>query len=186
MVLIMDTVDKFASYSSYHRDPVNVFIHVVMVPLIVFSGMLMGLAYPYEGDLFRGILPPHFVLPHVITLALVVILFVFSYLLEPFAGFILNLEMIGMYYIGLYLLKQYGATDVFWIGLYMHIISWVAQFIGHGFFEGRRPALLSNITQTLVAPTFVILEVLFFFGYRPQLHKAVQKAQAKHLPKKAA
>ena len=53
----------------------------------------------------------------------------------------------------------------------LHIVTWVAQFIGHGFFESiflrkvssnlieRKPALLDNILLTLVAPDFVILEV---------------------------
>ena len=29
--------------------------------------------------------------------------------------------------------------------LIVEIVSWVAQFIGHGFAEGRAPALLDNI-----------------------------------------
>jgi len=156
-----------------------------MVPLIVFSGLLMGLAYPFEHEVARSYVPPQFILPHVVVIGLVIILSVFSLLLEPFAGLILNLELVGMYYGGLYLLKEYGAADTFWIGLGIHILSWVSQFIGHGVFEGRRPALVNNITQTLVAPTFVILEVLFFLGYRPQLKKQIDKEFVKHLPKKA-
>ena len=59
-------------------------------------------------------------------------------------------------------------------------ISLVEQFVGHGVFEGRKPALLDNLLQSLVlAPLFVWLEMLFFFGYRPALQKSVHaKAQA--------
>jgi 2-hydroxy fatty acid dioxygenase len=28
-----------------------------------------------------------------------------------------------------------------------HVSSWIAQFIGHGFAEGRAPALLKNLFQ---------------------------------------
>ena len=28
-----------------------------------------------------------------------------------------------------------------------HVIGWIAQFIGHGVFEGRKPALMDNLLQ---------------------------------------
>ena len=62
--------------------------------------------------------------------------------------------------------------------LYLHIVSWVMQFIGHGVAEGRSPALLDNLLggvfhcdhvlhcvssrsypAALLAPFFVHLEV---------------------------
>ncbi|RQM05221.1 hypothetical protein DH86_00004229 [Scytalidium sp. 3C] len=49
-------------------------------------------------------------------------------------------------------------------------------FVGHGVFEGRAPALLDNLVQALVmAPFFVFLEILFKFGYRPELQARVEK-----------
>lgn len=40
------------------------------------------------------------------------------------------------------------------------VACWVAQFVGHGVFEGRRPALLDNVAQAFfMAPVFVLLEV---------------------------
>jgi len=186
MVLFVDSLEKFASYSSYHRNPVNVIIHVVMVPLIVFSAILMGMTYPLDNIVARTYVPSfpsQYVLPHAAISVGVIILGVFSYLLEPLAGLILNIELVAMYYGALYVLKEYGVADAFWIGLAVHVISWISQFIGHGFYEGRRPALVSNITQTFVAPTFVIMEVLFLLGYRPQLKKQLDKEYVKHLPK---
>lgn len=29
----------------------------------------------------------------------------------------------------------------------LNVASWIAQFIGHGVFEGRAPALFTNLTQ---------------------------------------
>lgn len=59
----------------------------------------------------------------------------------------------------------------------VHIFSWIAQFVGHGIFEGRAPALLDNLVQALfLAPFFVWLEILFFFGYRPELKGRLDKA----------
>ena len=56
------------------------------------------------------------------------------------------------------------------------IASWIMQFIGHGAFEGRAPALLDNLVQALfLAPLFVWLELLFKLGYRPALQARVEK-----------
>ena len=55
--------------------------------------------------------------------------------------------------------------------LILHVAAWIAQFIGHGAFEGRAPALLDNLAQSLLmAPLFVVLEGFFGFGYKPELH----------------
>ena len=52
------------------------------------------------------------------------------------------------------------------------LITPSSQFIGHGVFEGRAPALLDSWDQALItAPLFVVLEVLFFLGYRKQFYQ---------------
>ena len=89
--------------------------------------------------------------------------------MEPVAGALLApLILLGTAYAN-YLTSTYGATANYW-ALGVHISSWVAQFIGHGIFEGRAPALLDNLIQAIfLAPLFVWLEVLFYLGYRPDL-----------------
>jgi len=63
------------------------------------------------------------------------------------------------------------------IAIGVEIGAWIAQFIGHGAYEGRAPALLDNLVQAFVlAPFFVFMEVLFYFGYRPELQKRVNDA----------
>jgi uncharacterized membrane protein YGL010W len=56
-------------------------------------------------------------------------------------------------------------------------LSWIVQFIGHGVFEGRAPALLDNLVQAIfLAPFFVWLEILFALGYRPELKSRLDQA----------
>ena len=56
--------------------------------------------------------------------------------------------------------------------LHRHLLHLHSQFIGHGVFEGRAPALLDSWDQAFItAPLFVILEILFFLGYRKQFHQ---------------
>ncbi|MEO0469017.1 MAG: Mpo1-like protein [Bacteroidota bacterium] len=46
---------------------------------------------------------------------------------------------------------------------------------GHIVFEKRRPALVDSVFQSFVlAPFFVLFDVLFSLGYRPLLHKKLQ------------
>ncbi|WVZ19083.1 hypothetical protein V8G54_006405 [Vigna mungo] len=63
-------------------------------------------------------------------------------------------------------LLQLGSLPVV---LAAQLFCWTGQFIGHGVFEKRAPALLDNLTQAfLMAPYFVVLEILqSSFGYEP-------------------
>lgn len=44
--------------------------------------------------------------------------------------------------------------------LYLHVFSWVMQFIGHGVAEGRAPALLDNIAGGAFHRSHVLHSVL--------------------------
>lgn len=72
----------------------------------------------------------------------------------------------------------------FQVALGVHVVSWIAQFIGHGAFEGRAPALMDNLVQAIfLAPMFVWLEMLFKLGYRRELQARVEKAVLKEIAK---
>jgi uncharacterized membrane protein YGL010W len=74
------------------------------------------------------------------------------------------------------------ATNQWSIAIF--VVSWIAQFVGHGKFEGRAPALLDNLFQAIfLAPLFVWLELLFMLGYRPNLKARVDKAVAVEVAK---
>ena len=104
-------------------------------------------------------------------------------LMEPFAGGVLALFLLPGISFANHLTSTYGAIANYWaIGI--HIVSWLLQFVGHGVFEGRAPALLDNLVQALfLAPFFVWLEVLFFIGYRPELKARLDKAVEKEIAK---
>lgn len=73
------------------------------------------------------------------------------------------------------LLGKYNKTRVNTIAVAVHVVSWIAQFIGHGKYEGRKPALLDNLVQALfLAPLFVWYEVLFKMGFYRGLQREVE------------
>jgi len=74
-------------------------------------------------------------------------------------------------------LRIESSAPITQIAIATHIVSWVLQFVGHGKYEGRAPALLDNLFQAIfLAPLFVWLEFLFMIGYRPELKTRVDKA----------
>ncbi|KAK2965316.1 hypothetical protein RJ640_010641 [Escallonia rubra] len=63
---------------------------------------------------------------------------------------------------------------VFKVVLAAQLICWTGQFLGHGLFEKRAPALLDNLAQAfLMAPFFVLLEV-GFASFLTNLKNALQ------------
>lgn len=97
-------------------------------------------------------------------------------LMEPVAGAMLAPLLLAGTALGNYLTSTYGADANYW-ALAIHVVSWLLQFVGHGVFEGRAPALLDNLVQALfLAPFFVWLEVLFMLGYRPDLKARLDKS----------
>ena len=107
----------------------------------------------------------------------------FYILLEPVAGSILLPIIIGWTAFSNHLTTVHSSSANS-IAIAVEIVAWVAQFIGHGAFEGRAPALLDNLVQAFVlAPFFVFMELLFMFGYRPELQKRVNEAVEKEVKK---
>ena len=89
--------------------------------------------------------------------------------MEPVAGGMLAPILLGGTAFANYLTTEYGMAANYW-AIGVHVASWLAQFVGHGIFEGRAPALLDNLVQAVfLAPFFVWMEVLFMLGYRPEL-----------------
>ena len=102
-------------------------------------------------------------------------------LMEPVAGGILAPLLLASTAYSKQLTSTYGATANYW-ALAVFVASWISQFIGHGVFEGRAPALLDNLIQALfLAPLFVWMEILFACGYRPELRSRVDTAVEKEV-----
>ncbi|EAQ90913.1 hypothetical protein CHGG_02848 [Chaetomium globosum CBS 148.51] len=97
-------------------------------------------------------------------------------LLEPVAGGALALVCLAAA-AGTNYLRLQDPIGTNQISIAVNVVSWIAQFVGHGKFEGRAPALLDNLFQAIfLAPLFVWLELLFMVGYRPELKRRVDKA----------
>ncbi|KAK9417187.1 putative DUF962 domain-containing protein [Seiridium unicorne] len=161
-------------YGAYHHNSVNIAIHMTCVPLILISAFCMA---ANTGTLIP--LPDALSVPYLDlnlgTLAAVAYAILYI-LLEPVAGTVLGALCLGGAALSNKALLE-NPTTTNQIAIATHIISWLLQFLGHGAFEGRAPALLDNLVQAIfLAPLFVWLELLFKFGYRRELQSRVDKA----------
>jgi len=160
-------------YGAYHHNKVNVGIHILCVPPILLTSFLLLTNTP-NVPLPSWLSIPN--LPMNIGTVGAVLYSTLYMLMEPVAGGLLAPILIGSAAVANHLTSTYGATANSWAGA-INIACWLAQFIGHGKFEGRAPALLDNLVQAVfLAPFFVWFEILFSLGYRPELKRRVDQA----------
>ena len=131
-------------------------------------------------------LPPWMTVPNLPANLGTIVCLVYSslyILMEPVAGGMLAPLLLGATAYSNYLTSTYGMKANY-AAIGVHVASWIAQFIGHGIFEGRAPALLDNLVQAIfLAPFFVWMEVLFAFGYRPELKSRLDQSVQKEVAK---
>ncbi len=144
----------FINYGEFHDNIVNKLIHIVCIPMITFS--LFGLLQKIPGV-------------DIVLLALTSLLYL--RVDKVCGGITIIWSTICLVWVR-YLFNQaraYGQEkDLYTFFIIQHLVSWIAQFIGHGIFEKRAPALLSNILLILNAPFFVTAEILEFAGWRKE------------------
>jgi len=176
-----DLEKQFTFYASYHNNPINVLIHILCIWPILATGLVI-LQYTPEllaqPELFKSI-PDGQYLKVNVALVATLIYAVCYVVMEPFAGLI-GAILVSILCITAAKLVGTGATvgghDILNVAIAIHVTAWILQFIGHGLFEGRAPALIDSWDQALLtAPLFVLMEILFFFGYRKEFYAKIMQ-----------
>lgn len=159
---------ELAFYRKYHFNTINVLIHVTCIPLIMFSAFALQSKWQVPPTFVAQVLPslPLKYYPYAnfgVFTALGYGLFYTS--LDILYGFP---TMLGIVFTTIKLTEYMRShSDSTQKAIIIHVVAWLAQFIGHGVFERRAPALLDNLVQALVlAPFFVVFEVSHFLGIR--------------------
>ncbi|GAA5898378.1 hypothetical protein JCM8208_006963 [Rhodotorula glutinis] len=175
---LLNLEDQFSFYASYHTNTKNVLIHVLCVPTILASALVLAHGIPGAAKSLAhfdlDLLGHHFGIDMTFPFLWAAVNASYFVLLEPVAGLLYApiLLAMGHYSNVLYSTRHDAAMKYAAVA---HIASWLAQFLGHGVFEGRAPALLDSLLQSVVlAVFFVWLEVLFALGYRPALFRRLQ------------
>ncbi|KAF0928998.1 hypothetical protein E2562_011086 [Oryza meyeriana var. granulata] len=161
---LLDLERHFAFYGAYHSNAVNVFIHTLFVwPIFLTALLLLHLTSPFAHAAAAG----------------AAVYGAFYILLDRRAGVLAALLCFLCWAASGALAARLGFSAGWKVVLVAQLFCWTMQFIGHGVFEKRAPALLDNLVQAfLMAPFFVLLEALHkFVGYEPYpgFHANVQK-----------
>lgn len=170
----LDVKHQLVFYGQYHSNKYNVAIHMVFVPIILWTTLIIQAHLPWPDFLPKGtydILPPYLSFGWNWAVPFAAVYGAYYVVLEPVAG-LLYLPLLSTM-----LLTATSLATTTWglnMAAWLWFAAWIAQFAGHGLAEKRSPALLDNLVGALVlAPFFVHLEILFAFGYRPQFHKEI-------------
>ena len=155
--------DQMGFYAAYHQDGRNKATHFIGVPAIMLS-LFIPLAWLRVDA--GGV-----TLTAAMLFAAVVL--VYYFLLDvPLA--LAMLAFTGLLvYVADRIAAQGMAAGWTWFAI-LFVGGWILQLVGH-VFEGRKPALASNLFQIFVAPIFLCAEVFFALGYKPGLHAAMQE-----------
>uniref|UniRef100_A0A7N0UKP2 YGL010w-like protein n=1 Tax=Kalanchoe fedtschenkoi TaxID=63787 RepID=A0A7N0UKP2_KALFE len=162
---LFDLEKHFAFYSAYHSNSVNVVLHMVFVWPIAFATLLILYFTPGIGVWVLG---QELNLVLNVGFLLTVFYSVFYVCLDPKAGCLAALMCFGFWIGSSFVGSRLGFSLAWKVVLVAQVVCWTGQFIGHGVFEKRAPALLDNLVQACVmAPFFVLLEALQACGYEP-------------------
>ncbi|GAU44268.1 hypothetical protein TSUD_133130 [Trifolium subterraneum] len=167
---LIDLEKHFAFYRTYHRNPLNVAIHIIIVlPLFFTSLILLYFTPPIftPSQTLLNYIHPVFVF----NLGFIVTVFygVFYAALDIKAGsFVAVFIFLGWVYSS-FVADSLGFELAWKVVLATQLIALTGGSIGHGAFEEKRAPVLENLAHVLVMePFFVILELLqSTIGYEP-------------------
>jgi len=155
-----------AFYAAYHRDRRNQRTDFVGVPAIAFS-TLIPMAWVHVGPVslalvfLLGTLAWYWRLDRTLAVTLAIVFLPVWAVAEAIAALpiVTGLTVFLAFFVG----------------------GWIVQLVGHAF-EGRKPALVDNFLQVLIAPLFLAAEVYFALGRKRELKAEVERRVPQHLP----
>ena len=160
-------VQQMAMYSAYHKDGRNQLTHYIGVPSIVLS---LFIAFSWI-DLF---ILNGFQVTFAMLFVAVVLLF---YLVSDFViGLISAILFIPLLQLSMQVAPTADLAGWAWFAV-LFVGGWIFQLVGH-VFEGRKPALVDNLFQIFMAPSFLVAEALFHLGLRQDLQAQISRRTA--------
>ncbi|KAJ3069376.1 hypothetical protein HDU98_007593 [Podochytrium sp. JEL0797] len=176
MPSIFNFKDQYCAYAEYHNNNTNKIIHTIFVPTLIWTGLVLTTVY-LGAPISASPLDAYGIVVN-ISLINTIIYSTYYVLLHPVIGTFAA----GMIWAAYFTSNAFVAHGLEWTGiepgvlaLGMHVAAWIFQFVGHGVYEKRAPALLDNLLQALVlAFMFVWTHALFDLGFYPQMAKEFQ------------
>lgn len=148
-------VDRWlGNYSEDHRNPTNITIHWICVPLILWTAIALLWVVPVPATLGRAGL-----WAGVAMFAALVFYLRLSRALM--FGMFIAFVLLGFVTEGLY--RALGPAALMWTAIAVFVAAWIGQFIGHKI-EGRKPSFLTDLAYLLIGPAWLVAKVMRRLG----------------------
>src|SRR5690349_16658299 len=142
------------SYSEDHRNPINVLIHWICVPAILWTVIAALWVVPVPETLGRPGLWA--------GVAMFLAMMFYLRLSRPLAfGMFAAFVVLGLISEALY--RALGPSLLLWIAIGVFVTAWIAQFVGHHI-EGRRPAFFTDLAYLLIGPAWIVAKIMRKLG----------------------
>jgi uncharacterized membrane protein YGL010W len=151
-------------YASYHKSKKIWYMHLLGVPLILFSFMVfLGFVHIIVPGVFQTNLA------FLATIAVLVYYFRLHWqlalALTPIMGILLLIAS---------LFSRWGPTKAgLWAFTISFIIGWGLQLYGH-YMEKKRPALMDDLLMACIAPLYLTATLFFKAGYLKDLQEEIK------------
>ena len=151
----MRSIDQWLEgYAADHRNPANIVIHWVCVPLILWGAIallwivpvpvVLGRAGLWAGAAMFGAMMFYLRLSRSLAFGMLIVFVVLGLITEA-------------------LYRTLGARPLLWLAAAVFVLAWIAQFLGHKI-EGGRPSFLSDRAYLLIAPAWLMAKLMDRLG----------------------
>jgi uncharacterized membrane protein YGL010W len=154
---------QMAMYTTFHRDHRNRLTHFFGIPAIIVS-LMVALALVRLGP------GPAISLAGIVAVAAWALWIV----LDLRIGLTMGMFMIPSLALAEWIVATNTVATVWIVFAVLFVGGWALQLWGH-VYEGRRPALMSNLFQALIGPMFLVAEIFFAMGLRQDLKDRVEQ-----------
>ena len=156
-----DFIEHAQFYAKYHQKKETLLTHCIGIPLVLFSLLvLLG---------FVEINIPGIVSINMAWIGMLAAL-VYYFRMQWELALILT----PVLFVLTWLSRWFGYPNAFgvWTFIICFAVGWAFQLYGHHL-EKNRPALLDNFKQALIAPLFLVAELMFMAGFMKDLHAKI-------------
>ena len=147
----------FAEYAESHRNPINLLIHWLAVPVIYWTvlALLSALPFPTGWRIIPG-------LDWGAVTAVVAVLYVLT-LSIPLAVAMAAFSVTGLVLAAAY--SRWGEVPLWQFALFVFVFAWILQLIGHKI-EGRKPSFYRDQQFLLIGPLWLLAKLFRLFGLK--------------------
>ena len=148
-------VDRWlGNYSQDHRNPTNIIVHWICVPLILWTVIALLWIVPVPAAIGRPGLWA--------GVGMFLALSFYLRLSRPL-GFAMLIAFVALGIITEALYRALGPMNLLWLAIAVFVAAWVAQFVGHKI-EGKKPSFLTDVAYLLIGPAWLVAKIMRRLG----------------------